>query len=48
MYEVQCECGWSAKGSQDDLVGQVQQHGRQVHSMEVTREQALAQIKPAA
>ena len=45
MYEVQCECGWSAKGSQDELVGQVQQ---QVHSMEVTREQALAQIKPAA
>jgi predicted small metal-binding protein len=29
-------------------VAQVIEHGRQVHQMDVTEEQALAQIKPAA
>jgi predicted small metal-binding protein len=46
-YEVTCECGWTASGTRDDLVAKVQEHGRSVHDMEVTTEQALAQIKRA-
>jgi predicted small metal-binding protein len=47
LKQVTCECGWSAKGTEDELVPQIQQHGREVHGMEVTREQAVAQIVPA-
>jgi hypothetical protein len=36
---VTCDCGWS-------FTGEVQAHGREVHDMEVTREQALAQASP--
>lgn len=46
VYEVTCECGWSYRGEEDDIVAAIQQHGRDVHDLEVTREQALAQIRP--
>jgi predicted small metal-binding protein len=45
-YRVQCECGWTATGTEEELVPQVQQHGREVHGIEVTREQAIAQFQP--
>lgn len=45
-YQVQCECGWTASGTEEELVPLVQQHGREVHDLEVTREQAIAQFKP--
>jgi predicted small metal-binding protein len=35
------------EGTEDELVPLIQQHGRDVHGMEVTREQAVAQIVPA-
>lgn len=44
---VNCDCGWSFRGLEDEVVAAVQQHAREVHSMEVTREQALAQARPA-
>lgn len=44
---VTCDCGWSYTGEEDDVVAQIQTHAREVHSIEVTREQALAQAKPA-
>lgn len=44
---VTCECGFSTRGSDDEVVTEVQKHGREVHNMEVTREQALAMAKPA-
>lgn len=47
LKQVTCECGWSAKGTEDELVPLIQQHGRDVHGMEVTREQAVAQLVPA-
>jgi predicted small metal-binding protein len=47
LKQVSCECGWSAKGTEEELIPLVQQHGREVHGMEVTREQVLAQLKPA-
>ena len=39
---VTCECGWSVTGDDDEIVAAVQQHGRDAHNMDVTREQALA------
>jgi predicted small metal-binding protein len=47
LKQVTCECGWTAKGTEDELVPLIQQHGRDVHGMEVTREQAVAQLVPA-
>ena len=46
QYEVTCECGWSAKGTQEELVPQIQKHGKEVHGMDVTPDQAIAQLKP--
>ena len=47
--KVSCDCGWEFKSADDDqLVAAVQDHAKSVHNMEgVTREQALAQAKPA-
>jgi predicted small metal-binding protein len=45
--EVTCECGWTARGPEEDLVPRIQEHARDAHGLEVTREQALAQARPA-
>jgi predicted small metal-binding protein len=44
--EARCDCGWSARGPERDLVPKIQQHARDVHGLDVTREQALAQARP--
>ena len=46
LKEVTCECGFTARGTEEELIPIVQQHGREVHNMEVTKEQVLAQLKP--
>ena len=46
QYEVKCDCGWSAKGTQEELIPQIQAHGKEVHGMDVTPDQAIAQLKP--
>ena len=45
--EVRCDCGWSARGAEDELVPRIQEHARDAHGLDVTREQALAQTRPA-
>ena len=38
-----CDCGHVVRGETDDeLVANVKEHAREVHDMEVTREQVLA------
>jgi predicted small metal-binding protein len=44
--KVTCECGWSFQGTEADLIAEVQRHGREVHGLDVTAEQALAQAVP--
>ena len=40
---MRCDCGHVMRGRTDDeLVANVQKHARQVHDMEITREQGLA------
>jgi predicted small metal-binding protein len=45
---IQCPCGSVIDGrDDDDVVKKAQEHARQVHQMELTREQALAMARPA-
>lgn len=46
-WVVTCECGWTFRGAEDELVTAVVTHGREVHGIELTREQALSQARPA-
>ena len=40
---MQCDCGQVVRGKTDDeLVANVQKHARDVHDMNLTREQVLA------
>jgi Protein of unknown function (DUF1059) len=40
---IRCPCGTVVRARDDEsLVAQAQQHAREVHQMELTREQALA------
>jgi predicted small metal-binding protein len=40
---INCDCGFVIRGDTDDeLVTNAQQHAREAHGMEMTREQALA------
>ena len=45
---INCPCGFVLKGDSDeDVVKKAQAHAKQVHQMELSREQALAMAKPA-
>lgn len=45
---INCPCGFVVKGNTDEeLVARAQEHARQVHQMELSREQALAMAKPS-
>jgi predicted small metal-binding protein len=44
---VRCDCGFEARGTEQQLVPVVQKHGREAHNMKVTREQVLAMAKPS-
>ena len=42
-----CDCGHVVREETDDeLVANVQKHAREVHEMEITREQVLAMAQP--
>jgi predicted small metal-binding protein len=48
IKEVQCECGFYARGTEDDLVPVVQAHATARHGIDVTADQVVAQLKPYA
>ena len=44
---INCECGFTVRGDTDDeLVAAAQDHAREVHGMDLTREQALSLATP--
>lgn len=44
---IHCECGVVIRGATDDeLVANAQEHAREAHNLELTREQALAIAQP--
>ena len=45
---INCDCGFVVRGGTDDeLVANAQTHAREVHGMEITREQVLSLAVPA-
>jgi predicted small metal-binding protein len=44
---VNCDCGFEARGTEQELIPIVQKHGTEVHNMRVTPEQVLAMARPA-
>jgi predicted small metal-binding protein len=45
-WSVECECGWTCRGTEDEVVAACSKHARQEHNMELTREQVLAVARP--
>jgi predicted small metal-binding protein len=44
---INCSCGYIVRAESDDqLVAKAQEHAKQVHQMDLTREQALAMARP--
>ncbi len=44
---INCPCGYIVKAENDEqLVAKAQEHAKQVHQMDLTREQALAMARP--
>lgn len=44
--QVTCDCGFMVRtNTEDEVVKHVQMHGKDVHSLDTTREQALAMAK---
>jgi len=48
LKEIVCDCGWSARGTDDELIAAAQEHGRSAHGHVPTREQVLAVATPVA
>ena len=46
IKEIVCDCGWAARGTEDELVAAAQAHGRDAHGLVPTREQVLAVATP--
>jgi predicted small metal-binding protein len=44
--EATCDCGWTARGPEDELIAKIQKHALEAHGLEITPEQALAQARP--
>jgi predicted small metal-binding protein len=45
---INCPCGFVVKGETDDqIVSNAQKHAKEVHQMDLTREQALSMAKPS-
>ena len=45
---INCDCGFTIRGdTEDELVTNAQAHGREVHDMDLTREQILSLAVPA-
>ena len=44
--ETAYDCGWRARGTDQELIAVAQEHGRQAHDMVPEPEQVLATAKP--
>jgi predicted small metal-binding protein len=42
LKEVTCMCGWQCRGTEEEVITQVQAHGLEVHGVAATREEILA------
>ena len=42
MKEVTCMCGWQTRGTADEVVAAIQEHGEHAHGRRPSREEILA------
>ena len=42
LVEVTCRCGWTCRGTEDDVIALVQAHGRETHGIETTADEVRA------
>ena len=42
LKEVTCMCGWQTRGTEDEVVVAIQDHGDEVHGRRPSREEILA------
>ena len=47
QIEVTCECGFVSRGVTEDVIAEIQAHGRDAHDMDVSHETVLAMSRPA-
>jgi predicted small metal-binding protein len=46
---INCDCGFVVRGNTDDeLVAEATKHAREVHNLEITRDQVLAMAESAS
>lgn len=46
LWQVTCQCAWRVRGTKEEIVPAVQEHGRRVHNLETTEEQVMALAVP--
>lgn len=46
IKQILCDCGWSARGTDEELVAAAQHHGHEAHDIVPTPEQVLAVATP--
>jgi hypothetical protein len=39
---IECDCGWTCRGTDEYLIAECTAHAREVHGMDLTPEQILA------
>lgn len=42
LKEVTCMCGWQTRGTEDEVVAAIQEHGQEVHGRRPSRDEILA------
>jgi hypothetical protein len=45
-YVVECDCHWSCRGSEEQVIAATVAHGLEVHGLNLGREQVLAVAQP--
>ncbi len=46
LREVTCQCGWTCRGTDEEIVAQVQAHGLAAHGVESSPDEILAIARP--
>jgi predicted small metal-binding protein len=44
---VRCECGYEAKGDEDEVVTLISRHASEMHNMRATRDEILSRAESA-
>lgn len=45
---IECDCGWSFRGAEREVIAAGQEHGRDAHDLTLSPEQVLAAARPVS